>query len=217
MRPNAPLAAPLAAPVPDPLADTRRPPPRSELGERLNRIRKERRLTLDEVTKLTGLAASTLSKIENGLMSPTYDVLSRLTSGMGIDLAELFGAAPRQAMGARSITRAGAGTPHPTATYRHELLAPDLARKAMLPFRTRVTARDIAAFDGWVRHDGEEFLFVLSGQVEVLTELYAPAVLHPGDSIYLDSQMGHAVISVGEQDADVLWICCGIRMAERLG
>ena len=61
------------------------------------------------------------------------------------------------------ITKNGQGTAHATATYEHELLADGLTKKQMLPYRARVRARSIDEFDGWVRHDGEEFLYVLTG------------------------------------------------------
>ncbi len=54
---------------------------------------------------------------------------------------------------------------------------------------------------------------MISGQVEVFTEFYAPVVLAPGDSIYFDSAMGHALVSVSDEEAEVLWICTGaVRM-----
>jgi len=182
---------------------------RGQLGQRLNRMRKERRLTLDDTARLTGVARSTLSKIENGQMSPTYDLLSRITASLDIDLVTLFDNHPRQAHGARSITLNGQGTRHVTDTYSHQLLATDLSRKAMLPFKTIVVARSLEEFPEWVRHKGEEFLMVLSGRVEVHTEIYAPVALGKGDSVYFDSNMGHAVLSLSKEDAEVIWVCSG--------
>jgi hypothetical protein len=49
-----------------------------------------------------------------------------------------------------------------------------LTNKAMLPYRARIRARSFEEFDGWVRHDGEEFLYVLTGRVRLFTEFYAP-------------------------------------------
>jgi mannose-6-phosphate isomerase-like protein (cupin superfamily) len=90
------------------------------------------------------------------------------------------------------------------------VLATDLSHKEILPFKAKVTAHSLDDFDDWVRHQGEEFFCVLSGRVEVYTEFYEPVVLEVGDSTYFDSQMGHAVISVGEEDAEILWVCTGI-------
>jgi hypothetical protein len=87
----------------------------------------------------------------------------KLADGLGIPVPQLFTPPVRaQANGRMAVTRAGEGRAHPTATYEHELLAGALTRKAMLPYRARVRARSLEAFDGWVRHDGEEFLYVLT-------------------------------------------------------
>ncbi len=67
--------------------------------------------------------------------------------------------------GRRAVTRAGEGQPQATTTYKHELLA--MTRKQMLPYRARIRARDAGEFDGWVRHDGEEFLYVLAGVAQL--------------------------------------------------
>jgi uncharacterized cupin superfamily protein len=76
----------------------------------------------------------------------------------------------------------------------------------MIPFKTRVVARSFDAFDDWSRHVGEEFVYVLSGEIELFTEFYEPVRLGPGDSWYIDSRMGHRVISVSTEDAQVLWV-----------
>lgn len=105
-----------------------------------------------------------------------------------------------------AVTKAGEGQGQATATYEHELLAGGLTKKQMLPYRARIRARSLAEFDGWVRHDGEEFLLVLTGVVRLYTEFYAPQDLRRGDSAYYDAAMGHNVISLSEEDATILWV-----------
>lgn len=178
-----------------------------DLGARVRALRKERRWTLEQAARAAGLARSTLSKIENGQMSPTYDAVRKLAEGLGISVPQLF-TPPRddRVTGRMAVTRAGEGTPHPTATYEHEILASQLRRKRMLPYRARVRARDFEAFDGWVRHDGEEFLYVLTGTIRLYTEFYEPVDMRRGDSAYYDASMGHNVISTSEEDATILWV-----------
>ena len=178
------------------------------LGERVRELRRARDWTLEQAARQAGLARSTLSKIENGQMSPTYEALKKLAVG----LAD-FGAAtvhPAEAGpglgpdGGDQVGRGGRSTP--TATYEHELLAGALTKKAMLPYRARIRARRFEEFDGWVRHDGEEFLYVLTGIVRLLTEFYEPVELRRGDSAYYDATMGHNVVSVSDDDATILWV-----------
>jgi quercetin dioxygenase-like cupin family protein len=85
-------------------------------------------------------------------------------------------------------------------------LAESLVKKKMLPYRARIRARNIEEFDGWVRHDGEEFLLVLTGVIRLYTEFYEPTEMRRGDSAYYDAAMGHNVISVSPEDATILWV-----------
>ncbi|TCK08164.1 helix-turn-helix domain-containing protein [Marinobacterium mangrovicola] len=179
-----------------------------QLGQRVREIRLSQNLTLEEASKLTGLARSTLSKIENEQISPTFSAVTKLVNGLGIDMPQLFTQPKRERGGGgrRDITRFGEGRPHPTPTYEHELLATSLTRKKMIPYRTQVRARDFDAYGEWVRHDGEEFLYVLEGEIMLYTEFYEPIQLKQGDSAYYDCEMGHALVSLSEEDATVIWV-----------
>ncbi len=177
------------------------------LGARVRELRKARGWTLEQAAGQAGLARSTLSKIENGQMSPTYEALRKLAGGLSISVPQLFTPPSRaQVTGRRAITRAGEGVAQATATYEHELLAGSLTRKRMLPYRARIRARSLDEFDGWVRHDGEEFLLVLTGVARLYTEFYEPVDLRRGDSAYYDATMGHNVISLSDEDATILWV-----------
>ncbi|MFZ7094142.1 helix-turn-helix domain-containing protein [Primorskyibacter sp. 2E233] len=178
-----------------------------DLGQRVRELRKEKEWTLEQAAKQAGLARSTLSKIENGQMSPTYDALKKLAVGLEISVPQLFTPPQQEKVNGRmTVTRSGEGQSHATATYEHELLAETLTRKKMLPYRARVRARAMEEFDGWVRHDGEEFLYVLTGVIRLYTEFYEPVEMRRGDSAYYDSTMGHNVISVSDEDATILWV-----------
>ena len=178
-----------------------------DLGMRVRELRKARGWTLDQAAGQAGLARSTLSKIENGQMSPTYEALKKLAEGLAISVPQLFTPAPKAPVSARlTVTKSGSGQAHATTTYEHELLAGSLTKKQMLPYRATIRARDIAEFDGWVRHEGEEFLYVLTGVVRLFTEFYEPVDLRRGDSTYYDATMGHNVISLSEDDATILWV-----------
>ena len=178
-----------------------------DLGQRVRDLRKARGWTLEQAAAQAGLARSTLSKIENGQMSPTYDALKKLATGLAISVPQLFTpAASPQANGRMAVTRSGEGATQATATYEHELLAGALTQKQMLPYRARIRARRVEDFNGWVRHDGEEFLYVLTGSVCLYSEYYEPVTLKRGDSAYYDATMGHNVVSVSEEDALILWV-----------
>jgi transcriptional regulator with XRE-family HTH domain len=178
-----------------------------KLGQKIKDIRLNLGLTLEEASQRTGLARSTLSKIENEQISPTFQAMQKLANGLAIDMPQLF-EPPRKivATGRRDISRSGQGKPHPTPTYEHELLATQLSNKKMMPFKTTVRARSFDEYNDWVRHDGEEFLLVLTGEVLLYTEFYEPVKLKDGDSVYYDANMGHMLVSISEADALILWV-----------
>ena len=178
-----------------------------DLGSRVRDLRKARNWTLEQAARQAGLARSTLSKIENGQMSPTYDALKKLAVGLDISVPQLFTPPVKDQINGRMvITKNGQGTAHATTTYEHELLADGLTKKRMLPYRARVRARSIDEFDGWVRHDGEEFLYVLTGVIRLYTEFYEPIEMRRGDTAYYDASMGHNVVSLSDEDATILWV-----------
>jgi transcriptional regulator with XRE-family HTH domain len=176
----------------------------SQLGQCLKAARQARGLTLKQVAERTGMALSTLSKVENGLMSLTYDKLLQLTSGLKIEIAELFNPAPappsqgRPVTARRSISRTGQGQVITTRFYTYTYQCTDLIRKRMVPIVAEVRARSLEEFGPLLRHAGEEYFLVTSGRVAVHTEFYAPEILGEGDGIYLDSTMGHAYLNAGE-------------------
>ena len=98
------------------------------LGQRLKDIRLQMGLTLEESSKRTGLARYTLSKMENGQISPTFQALQKLATGLDMPIPQIF-EPPKQAgaVGRRDVTLNGQGKPHPTSTYEHELLANQLS------------------------------------------------------------------------------------------
>lgn len=181
--------------------------PRRQLGPALRQLRRAKNLTLQQLSAKTGLASSTLSKVENNLISPTYDSLLRLADGLKLDVAQLFDTKSTQmSLGRRSVTRDGGGASYRTAQYDYEMLCTDLSQKKFFPIVATIKARTVADFRDFPKHAGEEFIYVLSGEVEIHTEHYEPVRLSPGDGSYFDSSMGHACISVGKKPARILWV-----------
>ena len=182
-------------------------------GAVLKTLRTQRGWTLSEVSQRTGLPVSTLSKVENDKMSLTYDKLTRISEGLEIDIAQLFGSgeAGAEASGAvtgrRSITRSGEGKSIETPTYGHLYPAADLLNKRLVPIIADVRARSPEEFGELIRHPGEEYAYVIEGEVELHTELYAPVHLKTGDSIYFDSGMGHVYVNVGKGPCRILSVC----------
>lgn len=184
--------------------------PAIDIGARLNNLRRERKWTLVETSKHTGLSLSALSKIERNELSPTLMSLGKIASGFGIDLVTLLSDEDNPAsLGRRSVNRHSHGLVSSTQTCENIWFAADLKHKRMLPLKTRVTARQPGEYAEWPVHEGEIFVYVLSGRLVVHSQLYAPVCLEPGDSLYYDSSSGHKWTTDGDGDAEVLWVYAG--------
>jgi transcriptional regulator with XRE-family HTH domain len=182
------------------------------LGKLLKGLRARNGWTLREMSDRSGIPVSTLSKVEHDRLTLTYDKLQQLAQRLGIRMTELFadssGEAEVPVTARRSIGRADRAIQVTTPNYDYHYLCPELRRKRMIPVLTVIRAKTVEEFGDLVRHSGEEYIYVLDGRIEVHTEFYDPVVLERGESIYLDSQMGHAyVVAEGCEEATVLGVC----------
>jgi len=181
--------------------------PRSNemLGRRVRRLRREAGWTLAELAERTRLATSTLSKVENNLLSLTYNNLTKLAQGLGIDIAQLFTdeiVSPNATNVA--VVQRGGGLFQTTPNFGHEYLFEGLFHKRMVPIVTEVRSQTLDEFGEWDRHEGEEFIYVLEGTIEVFVGRSEPQRLRAGDSCYFDASFPHAALSVGRSPACIL-------------
>lgn len=182
------------------------------IGAKLRKLRKAKRLTLAAVGKRTGYSVSALSKMENERLGITYDKLTKLAVALDVDISSLFTGVEQvrelqQAVGRRSIARKGSGKSVSTGLYDYLYVSPELSNKQMVPILVKIQATSMEEFGPYLRHGGEEWIYVLKGEIEVHSEFYEPERLRVGDSIYLDSRMGHAFISKTKGGADILAVC----------
>jgi transcriptional regulator with XRE-family HTH domain len=169
-------------------------------------------LTLREMSARTGLPFSTLSKVEHDRLTLTYDKLQMISERLNISVSELFaeekGAASVEANSRRSIATLAGAFSVVTPNYDYHYLSPELRQKDMIPIISHIKARSLQEFGDMVRHEGQEFIYVLEGRIVVHTEFYSPVTLACGEGVYIDSRMGHAyVLDEGSETALVLGVC----------
>ena len=182
------------------------------LGSLVRSLRARNGWTLKEMSERVDIPVSTLSKVEHDRLTLTYDKLQQLSQRLNMRMSELFSdaAEPNEpaVTARRSVGRLDDAVRVNTKNYDYYYLCTELRRKRMIPVYTHIRAKSVAEFGELVRHSGEEFIYVLDGAVEVHTEFYDPVVLHAGESIYIDSNMGHAYIAAeGCDEALVLAVC----------
>jgi transcriptional regulator with XRE-family HTH domain len=180
-------------------------------GAALRAFRRKQGWTLAEVSQKTGLPVSTLSRIETDQISPTYDQLSKLSLGLNVDMAQLLsgdlGDTKPVQTARRSVNRALDGQILDTPMQSLRYLSVDLTNKQFSPIIADIKAHSLEEAGEFHRHDGEEFIFVVSGELELHSESYAPLRLRPGDSVYFDSGVAHAYVAVGKERCKILSIC----------
>jgi transcriptional regulator with XRE-family HTH domain len=174
------------------------------LGGQLRSIRARKMWTLKEMSRCTGIPASTLSKVEHNRLSLTYDKLVQLSDRLDIRITELFS---DRAVGAEApiAARRSIGvldSAKCVITIHQELyyLCPELRGKRMIPVFMKIRAESNQEYPDLIHHPGEEYIYVLKGSVNVLTEFYDPVVLNVNESIYIDTNMRHAYVTAGGCD-----------------
>ncbi|WP_109807503.1 helix-turn-helix domain-containing protein [Sphingosinithalassobacter portus] len=183
------------------------------LGAVLRGIRAKRGWTLKEMSAQSGIPVSTLSKVEHDRLTLTYDKLQQLSRRLNMRMSDLFAEEQQPADSPRVTARRSIGSLEnafrvETDNYDYHYLCTDLRRKRMIPILTRIRARSTEEFGDLVRHHGEELIYVIEGRIVVHTEYYDSVELGPGESIYIDSSMGHAyLVAPGHDEALVLGVC----------
>jgi transcriptional regulator with XRE-family HTH domain len=187
----------------------------NSLGSLIRHLRQKNGWSLRHMSAQVGIPLSTLAKVEADKLSLTYDKLQQFTSRLGLTMAEFLvkpetpteASAPVVVTARKSVTRDGNSIQVSTPNYDYEYLCADLCEKRMVPIIVRIRANDMVEFGEKLRHQGEEFVFVLEGSVEVHMQFYTQVRLNAGQGIYLDSTMGHAYIAKDCESALVLAVC----------
>jgi len=184
-------------------------PDRERIGERLRAIRKAQRLTLKVLSERSGVALSTLSKIELGQISVSYEKFAAVARALEVDIAALFdprtGATPatgKRPVVVRSTLAQAPG--YDAENYDYRMLATGFPGKRMTPLHGTIVARQLTQFPDYIRHPGQEFVMVLSGRVRIHFETGEAIELARQESAYFDSGVGHVYLSTSKADAQVV-------------
>jgi DNA-binding transcriptional MerR regulator/quercetin dioxygenase-like cupin family protein len=172
---------------------------RSPVGATLRRLRSKKGASLSQVAKQAGVSVGFLSSLERGHMNASISTLRRIARIYRINILSLFDASetnPRHVRpNQRKILDASPGV-------RMELLA--WGDAVMEPHIFRI-APGAGSGDSY-EHDGEEFLYILRGNLEIRLEDNEPTRLREGDSFYFESNMSHSWSNPGTREAVVLWV-----------
>lgn len=179
------------------------------IGDKIRNQRQQRRLTLQELSELTGLSKPLLSQIENEQVIPPLATLLKIARGLKVDIHFFFeDEGNRQQLVVThndqlrpDLQRQAVNVEQRPYTYHS--LAPGMRHKHMEPFLVEV---EHFQWDDklFLRHEGEEeFLYVLEGEIDLHygSDIYR---IKNGDSVYYDSSQPHGLVAVGDQKARIV-------------
>ena len=177
------------------------------IGPRIRQLREHRELSVEALAQRTGCTPEMISALEAGELVPSLTPLFRLARGLGVRLGTLLDdqsqdgpAIVRQGDAGVTVHFSGNDPARKHSTLDFHPLAPHKAARNMEPFLVDVhPAQGEVALN---EHEGEEFIYVLSGRIEVR---YGKDVhrLDAGDSIYYESVVPHHLHALGG-DARIL-------------
>jgi len=181
---------------------------RVTFGKRLRAARKHYGWTLAHLADLSGVSITTISRAERGQLALSYEKFSALGRALRMDMSAMFAEAGVAATPFTGpvVTRAGKGVVYRGLSFSYEFLGTSAVGKQMSPILGTVHARRIDGPEDFARHPGEEFVYVLAGSIDVHFEDGRVIKLHRGDSLYFDSRIGHAYVSVSRQLAKVIGV-----------
>lgn len=193
----------------DAIAAKQEPTPADQnlpVGQRVRAMRERQGLSLGDLALRTGLSEAALAEIEGETASPPLGMLIKLGKALNMQMGTLIAGgedtpytvvrvAERQRMSRYASQK---GTSY---GYSYETLAPKKKNRTMEPFIVTLHPTDEEVAPS--THDGEEFIFILDGQMEALVG-DAVEILQPGDAIYYDSTVPHLVRPHGDKPAKIL-------------
>jgi quercetin dioxygenase-like cupin family protein len=178
-----------------------------DLGERLRTLRERRELSLVQVAVRARLSETELGAFESGKAVPAVGELVRLASALGVSMGHFFQRGPlEQRVEVVRATQRWTVQPHSDTgralNYRYQSLSYNLTDKLMSPFLVEIPPGESGSVPA-SSHEGEEFVFVLSGELEVQVgdETHR---LGPGDAIYYDSRTEHRLRAAARTPARLL-------------
>jgi transcriptional regulator with XRE-family HTH domain len=173
------------------------------VGEAINKLRKEKRMTLLDLCRKSGVALATLSRIENGKMTGTLKSHMRIAEALGITIIDLYKDLPESKKTLEVKTK----EPEQKVTVHDKksstvMLVSSLQNKKMLPLFITI-AKLARTNTDQTPTDVDKFIYVLMGKIEanIGEEKY---VLSYGDTIYFDSSAPHYFKNIGNGEAQLI-------------
>lgn len=172
------------------------------LGSRIRTLRQQRRLTLREMSRQTGLSQSFLSQFERNATQASISSLRRISSALGVPLGNLFDTDKSSGNG---VLRAADRPRIPFGENAVKLLLTPRPLEHIEVFRVVLDVDGSTGSQQYSHGDSDELIVVLTGRlrVELASEIF---VLDKDDSISFRSGIPHKVVNVDSGPTEALWV-----------
>ena len=176
------------------------------VGERVKQVREERELTLTDISQRTDLDVAFLEQIENGSVAPPLGVVIKLAKALDLKMGYFISGEENRPYTVvrkndRKVVSRYSSKKGKYYGYGYESLAPHKKDRHMEPFL--ISLEPSKADEERSAHDGQEFIYVLEGVMEVRLGEEAH-ILEAGDAIYYDSTVPHLVKNHGSDVTRIL-------------
>ncbi|MEQ1735587.1 MAG: MerR family transcriptional regulator [Rhodoglobus sp.] len=170
-------------------------------GEQVKRRRIELGLTLRNLARMSDVSPSALSAFERGLSKPNTGRISKIAHALNMTVAELLGV-PRQTD--QMIVRAGDRT---LLAFNEEGISYELLYKTSTSLQSAsVIVEAGCGLPEAITHSGEDFITVITGQIDVILDSIETHTLYEGDSITFPSHRPHSVQNTGTSATRLIWV-----------
>ncbi|MBI3491718.1 MAG: MerR family transcriptional regulator [Acidobacteria bacterium] len=171
----------------------------TDLGPKLRRFRKRTGLGVVQAAKKAKISAGFLSAIELSRANPSVATLHRLAVAYGTTTLEFFDLPKQSNHLVRPRDRRAIQT---QSGVRMELLSVGARQLETQLFRVQPGAGS----DGSYSHQGEEFIYMMSGSLEIWLDELQCHTLNQGDSFWFESTVGHRWYNPSSEEAVLLWV-----------
>lgn len=171
----------------------------TDLGPKLRRLRERTGLGVVEASKKAKISAGFLSAIELSRANPSVATLQRLAAAYGTTVLEFFDLPKQSSHLVRPRDRRAIQT---QSGVRIELLSIGARQLESQLFRVLPGAGS----DGSYSHQGEEFIYMLSGTLEIWLDELQCHTLNQGDGFWFESTVGHRWYNPSSEEAVLLWV-----------
>jgi DNA-binding transcriptional MerR regulator len=171
----------------------------TDLGPKLRRLRKRAGLGVVEAAKKAKISAGFLSAIELSRANPSVATLQRLSATYGTTVLEFFDVPKQSNHLVRPRDRRSIQT---QSGVKIELLSTGARQLESQLFRVPAGAGS----DGQYSHQGEEFIYMMSGSLEIWLDELQCHTLHQGDSFWFESTVGHRWYNPSNEEAVLIWV-----------